>query len=274
LANMGVMPDSAFALIEINSVLQEAFYTIALDSGWHVSPSNGQDNHAADWGTKDDGRTGIWAAQLSRTALFDAVKAGRTFATFDKNASVWLDIAGNPMGSRIPYTSNIQVHIVLNDPDSESWNYIQLVGANTQLYCNIANHGAALDTIITINPSVSKWIYLRAKQTDDQTIYSAPFYFVGLPVGIDENDNEESINLTISPDPVSESSVIMFNEKMSGFVTLKILNISGQEVATVCNQYLSSGNHQFLIPVNKLSAGVYLLQYEDKYHTKIIKFIH
>jgi hypothetical protein len=273
LANMGVMPDSAFALMEINSVLQEAFYTIALDSGWHVSPSNGQDNHAADWGTKDDGRTGIWATQLSRTALFDAIKAGRTFATFDKNASVWLDIAGVSMGSRIPYSSTIQVHIVLNDPDGESWNYIQLVGANTQLYCNISNHGAILDTTITINPSASKWIYLRAKQNDDQTIYSAPFYIVGLPVGIDESAENENLNLTISPDPVSESSVIMFNIKQPGFVTLKILNISGQEVATVCNQYLSDGNHQFLIPVNKLSVGVYILQYQDKNHSKTVKFI-
>jgi len=273
LANLGVLPDSAFALMEINSVLQEAFYTIALDSGWHVSPSNGQDNHAADWGTKDDGRTGIWVTELSRTSLFDAIKAGRTFATFDKNASVCLDIAGVSMGSRIPYSSAIQVHIVLNDPDGESWNYIQLVGANTQLFCNISNHGAALDTTITINPAVSKWIYLRAKQTDDQTIYSAPFYIIGLPAGVEENVVSENINLTVSPNPVNESAIVNFNTAKTKHVTLEIIDITGQLITTLCDQQLSSGNHQFRIPVNKLSPGVYILKYTDKNINKTFKFL-
>jgi hypothetical protein len=155
LSYMGVQPDSVFALMEINSAIQEVFYTIALDSGWHVSPSNGQDNHDANWGTMDDGRTGIWADQLSRTDLFNAIKAGRTFATFDKNASVWLDINGVPMGGRIPYSSAVPVHIVLNDADAETWDHIYLVGGGTQLYLNLSSHTAMIDTIVMINPVVS-----------------------------------------------------------------------------------------------------------------------
>jgi len=273
LAYMGVLPDSVFALMEINSAIQEIFYTIALDSNWHVSPSNGQDNHDADWGTKDDGRTGIWASQLSRTALFDAIKAGRTFATFDKNASAWLDIGGSPIGSRIPYSSNIQVHVVLNDANAESWNYIQLVGANTQLFCNISNHGAALDTTITINPSVSKWIYLRAKQTDEQYIYSAPFYIVGLPTGVNENTESDKIKLSISPDPLTEFSVITFNTLQPKHVTLKIFDILGRWISTLCDQKLPEGKHKFNIPSAILTQGIYLLEYNDSRVCKTIKII-
>ena len=274
LAYMGAMPDSAFALMEINSPIQEVFYTIALDSNWHVSPSNGQDNHDADWGTKDDGRTGIWTSQLSRTSLFDAIKAGRTFATFDKNASVWLDINGTPMGSTVPYSSNIQVHVVMNDADGETWNYIQLVGSNTQLFCNISNHSAAVDTIITINPSVSKWIYLRAKQADDQTIYSAPFYISGLPAGMNENSVADEINLSLSPDPVSDLSVVTFNAIHADHVSLKIFDMAGHVVETICDQQLQAGQHQFSFDAGKYFSGVYLLVYNDETIFRALKFVH
>ena len=93
-ANVGAVIDSAFPLVEVKEVLQDSFYRMALDSGWHVCPVANQDNHSADWGTRNDSRAGIWAMELSRTALFDGITARRTFATQDKNAVVWLDLDG------------------------------------------------------------------------------------------------------------------------------------------------------------------------------------
>jgi len=48
-----------------------------------------QDNHSADWGTKNDNRAGIWATELTHPALFDAIIAGRTFSTWDKKKKLF-----------------------------------------------------------------------------------------------------------------------------------------------------------------------------------------
>lgn len=273
LANMGVLPDSVFALMEINSSLQELFYPIALDSGWHVSPSNGQDNHDANWGTMDDGRTGIWSEQLTRDDLFNAIKAGRTFATFDKNAYVWLDINGYPMGSRIPYSSNIPVHIVLNDADAEGWDHIYLLGAGSQVYLNLSPHAAALDTTITIDPVSSKWIYLRAEQGDGQKVYSAPFYFNALPVSADAENMKES-SVSVYPNPLNENSVLKIYVAETENVKIFLEDVTGRGVVNLFSGKLNQGEHTFSISYERLSEGIYIVKIIDEkniYQSKFVK---
>jgi hypothetical protein len=58
----------------------------ALDAGWHVSPMYNQDNHDADWGTKNDRRSGFFLADLTREDLHDAMTVRRSFMSMDKNA--------------------------------------------------------------------------------------------------------------------------------------------------------------------------------------------
>ncbi len=272
--NMGTSADSAFALIEIIIYLEEYFYMEALDSNWHVSPSNNQDNHNADWGTKNEGRTGIWATGLTRQNLFDAIKAGRTFSTMDKNSSVWLDINGTPMGSEISYASNMPLHIMLNDADSEQWNNIQLIGANGHIFMNLTNHAAFLDTIVYITPSASKWLYLKAKQYDDQYIFSAPFYITNLPIGINDYKEQYDHLLSVYPNPLNTSSAVIFQLMEAANITLKIMDISGRQLAILCDQRLPKGKHKFLIPVKNLTHGVYLMEYNDGTVCKTIKIIY
>lgn len=273
LAYMGTLADSVFALIEINNAPEEVGYIMALDSNWHVSSSNGQDNHDANWGTMDDGRTGIWAEQLSRADLFSAIKAGRTFATFDKNASVWLDVNGTPMGGRIPYTSSIPVHIVLNDADAEIWEHIYLIGAGSQIYLNLSGYAAALDTIIVIDPAASKWIYLRAEQSDGQKIYSAPFYFLGLPVSVN-NIVDDDFSISVYPNPISENSIVKINIPETVNATVSIIDLTGREVVKLFSGQFNSGEQVLILPYENLNKGICFLKYADENNictTKLIR---
>jgi hypothetical protein len=264
------LADSVFALLEINNAPEESGYINALDSNWHVSPSNGQDNHNADWGTLDDGRTGIWAEQLTRTDLFNAIKAGRTFATFDKNASVWMDINGTPMGGRIPYNSSVPIHIVLNDADAEVWDHIYLVGAGTQIFLNLSNHTAVLDTVVYINPTVSKWIYLRAEQADGQNIYSAPFYFLGIPVAAGEIKGSD-LYLSVYPDPSSgEINISSNGALLNKNAMLTVFNRVGSVAA---KEEIRIDKEPFTISFDEIKNGVYYYKLETpdaKYSGKIV----
>src|SRR5437867_3856725 len=66
-----------------------------LERGFHLSPVADQDNHRHSWGTRTTARTGVWLNEpLTRNALLRALKAGRCFATEDKDLSVWFELHG------------------------------------------------------------------------------------------------------------------------------------------------------------------------------------
>ncbi|OPZ98767.1 MAG: hypothetical protein BWY70_01148 [Bacteroidetes bacterium ADurb.Bin408] len=180
--------DNAIPLLEVQNVQQATdYYEYALNKGWHLSPVWNQDNHSADWGTKNNGRAGIWANSLSRTDLFDAIKMGRTFATMDKNAFVWLDISGVPMGRTLQRYSQMPLHIKLNDAGNEAWQQIELV-SNLGVVMSFSATGN-LDTIVPITLMTDNYLFLRAVQADSDYIWSAPLYFNGVITGVAENND-------------------------------------------------------------------------------------
>ena len=61
------------------------YYTMALDKGWHVAPSNNQDNHKGKWGNANDARDVILTDDFSEEGLYEAIRNYRVYATEDKN---------------------------------------------------------------------------------------------------------------------------------------------------------------------------------------------
>ena len=51
-----------------------SYYTRALDKGWHVAPTNNQDNHKGNWGDSNTARSVVLATDLSEEAIYDAMK--------------------------------------------------------------------------------------------------------------------------------------------------------------------------------------------------------
>lgn len=63
------------------------------------------------------------------------------------------------------------------------------------------------------------------------------------------------------PNPFNPSTMIMYNLTSSVFVTLKVYNTLGNEVATLVNQYQNSGEHMAVFDAGKLrilASGVYI----------------
>ncbi|GAB4287396.1 MAG: hypothetical protein Kow0098_03880 [Ignavibacteriaceae bacterium] len=59
------------------------------------------------------------------------------------------------------------------------------------------------------------------------------------------------------PNPFNPATVIRFNIPQSDFVTLKVYNLIGQEVATLINNELPAGTHEYHFNASSLSTGVY-----------------
>ncbi|HLT23623.1 MAG TPA: T9SS type A sorting domain-containing protein, partial [Ignavibacteria bacterium] len=59
------------------------------------------------------------------------------------------------------------------------------------------------------------------------------------------------------PNPFNPSTTINFSIPKDGFVSLKIYDISGREIATLLNEEINVGMYSVVFNASKLSSGVY-----------------
>ena len=70
------------------------YYTMALDKGWHLAPTNNQDNHKGKWGNANDARDVILTDDFSEQGIYEAIRALRMYATEDKNLELTYTVNG------------------------------------------------------------------------------------------------------------------------------------------------------------------------------------
>lgn len=97
---------------------------------------------------------------------------------------------------------------------------------------------------------------------------------------ITDVSSENSIPLNYSldqnyPNPFNPSTTIRFSIPEAGFVTLKLYDLLGKEVATLVNEFKQPGTYdsQFSIFNSQLASGVYLYKLQTKNFTSIKKLL-
>ncbi len=98
--------------------------------------------------------------------------------------------------------------------------------------------------------------------------YGADGYLIRLvpekPVSV-EDDKEKIVNHNFElkqnyPNPFNPSTVIQYQIPESGFVTLKVYDILGNEVATLINRKQKAGSYNINFNASALSSGIYFYQ--------------
>ncbi len=103
-----------------------SYYDEAINRGWYIGASGSQDNHDTNWGTGNEWRMAVLAAEKNRASIYQAMKARRFYSTRDKNLSLSFKCNGAEMGSQIEGdTLNIQIEA--SDGDNEIFSKIELV---------------------------------------------------------------------------------------------------------------------------------------------------
>ena len=75
------------------------------------------------------------------------------------------------------------------------------------------------------------------------------------------------------PNPFNPATTIEFSLPQSGFVTLKIYNILGEEVATLVSKKLPAGKHKYDLDASNLASGVYLYRIQAGDYVEAKKMI-
>ncbi|GEM_PF-1071785 len=93
--------------------------------------------------------------------------------------------------------------------------------------------------------------------------YSFVNFVVDKPVNVDERNTQERIVSAFSleqnyPNPFNPRTVISYRLKVKSFVTLKIFDVLGREVATLVNELKDAGNYSAEWKAENQPSGVYL----------------
>lgn len=164
-------------------------YIMALDKGWHVAPTNNQDNHKGSWGNANDARNVIYADSLTEDGLFDAIRERRLYATEDKNLEISYTLDGNMMGSQLgteDVGENVDIDVTVYDPDyNDAISKVEVVVNSGKVAYTWDSIPASGELSCTI-PAAYSYYFIRVTQMDGNLAVTAPVW-VGevLKLGID-----------------------------------------------------------------------------------------
>ncbi|ONI45254.1 hypothetical protein AN641_04325 [Candidatus Epulonipiscioides gigas] len=209
--------DKVINLIEVvnNKVPSYDEYTQALDMGWHLAPTNNQDNHNGKWGTEDSGRTVVEAKELTRDSIFDAIRNMRVYATEDENLEISYELNGNTMGSILNAQEQLNFDIKVEDPDTtDVVSTIELITDGGKIQEAIIGDLNLEEWKFSLNPddvADSTYFYVKIMQKDKDVAVTAPIW-IGDKENIGISSFTASSNKVIIDNDVTVDTVIYNNE--------------------------------------------------------------
>ncbi|MCR5825034.1 MAG: S-layer homology domain-containing protein [Oscillospiraceae bacterium] len=154
-------------------------YTMALDKGWHVAPTNNQDNHKGRWGNANDARDVILTDDFSEQGIYAAMRAMKMYATEDKNLELYYTVNGQPLGSQLAEVPDkLALNVQVSDPDeSDAISKVEVI-VNSGKVAHSWTDAAQLASgtlSATLDPDYS-YYYIRVTEADGDLAVTAPVW--------------------------------------------------------------------------------------------------
>ncbi|HCQ74744.1 MAG TPA: hypothetical protein DIT84_08065 [Clostridiales bacterium] len=155
------------------------YYIMALDKGWHVAPTNNQDNHKGKWGNANDARDVIITDNFSEEGIYEAIRERRMYSTEDKNLELGYTVNGNMMGSTlstVPEALDIEVSVA--DPDkTDSISKVEIVANSGKVVYTWDDPTELAAGLLTaqLAPSYS-YYFVRVTEADGDLAVTAPVW--------------------------------------------------------------------------------------------------
>lgn len=180
------------------------YYTRALDKGWHVAPTNNQDNHKGNWGDSNTARSVVLADDLTEKGIYDAIRNYRVYATEDNDLSILYSLNGNAMGSILSKQDAVEITAQISDPtDTADMKVEVIVNGGLVLDSQTLTDGKGTVTF-TFDSNDYSYYYLRVTQADQNIAVTAPVWTgEGVNAGISKTEcdtalvvKDEAVNLS------------------------------------------------------------------------------
>ncbi len=159
------------------------YYTMALDKGWHLAPTNNQDNHKGRWGNSNDARDVVLAEKLTLESIYEAIHNYRVYATEDKNLEIRYTVNGAALGTVFEERPDtLDIHVSVSDPDATDVIRRVEVIVNSGKTAYAWEGDALVDTenLKVTLPSSYDYYFIRVTQEDGDIAVTAPVWVEGV----------------------------------------------------------------------------------------------
>ena len=264
------------------------YYTKALDKGWHLAPSNNQDNHDGNWGDSNTARTVVLAKELSEESIYEAIRNNRTYATEDNALMLNYTLNGQIMGSwldDVPGDGKVNIHVEVSTKTlNREINRVEVIvnGGKVLATKSVASNKESLDFVLDAKYS---YYYIRVTESNKHMAVSAPVW-VGEAEKAGIDDLFSTTSLKVQGEPVNLSAALYNNEKTT--LTIKSVTFtvgtfvyevpadelggiaSGTAETYECNTYIPNKTGTQTVVVSVVARrGSDERTYQDEFKVKI-----
>ena len=178
----------------ISEEMLDAF-ALALNNGWHLGTTIGQDNHKPNWGSANDSRTAIFSKSLTYEDIYDSMRKMLTYGTEDKDLILKFWANDKPTGSIIYDAEKVYFNIELLETQDDKIETVYIYDKNG-IYEEIKVNSNEFNYSFEIEPeSGYEFYYLIIKEADGERAVSTPIW-------IQSSNKTYLFNLTAFPESV------------------------------------------------------------------------
>ena len=209
------------------------YYTRALDKGWHVSPTNNQDNHKGLWGDANTARTVVLADSLTEENIYDAMRNYRVYATEDNDLDIYYTLDGYIMGTILTeddVDETVTLTVKLEDLTDEAIGTVEVIVNGGYSLASQYVSGSS-DTITFELTSDYSYYYIKVTEADGDIAVTSPVWVGEVEaVGISSFENDDvlavqnqDLNMTLE----------LYNNESDDFliesITVTVTDLDGNE---------------------------------------------
>ncbi len=207
-------------------------YIKALDKGWHLAPTNNQDNHKGKWGNANDARDVILTDDFTEQGIYSAIRAMRVYATEDKNLEITYTVNGQQLGSIITEKpEKLNVSVTVYDPDqTDSIEKVELV-ANSGIVAYTWSDPADLASgkvEAELDPKYS-YYFVRVTEGDGDLAVTAPVW-VGDTLKLGISSVECGTETPVTNEALTITTTLFNSEKTAATIKSVSYTVNGKTI--------------------------------------------
>ena len=154
-------------------------YDKCLAKGWHVAPTNNQDNHKGKWGDANTCRDVVVTDDFTEAGLYRAFAERRVYSTEDQNLRIYYNLNDQIMGSIVDVgmeePKEVTISLSVSDPDGEKLGKIEIIGENGKVLKTYTAAGSTFELNEAI-PHTDAYYYVKVTQADGDIAVTAPVW--------------------------------------------------------------------------------------------------
>lgn len=167
----------------------------------------------------------------------------------------------------------------LNEPVNETFawkrvfnagGYALQIAKSATFSTTVFSDSTLTDTVLKVtglSGSMTYYWRVKALNANGSGSYSSPFMFTTSPTAVKENTNTAPGRFALNPNypnPFNPSTEISYELPAAGFVSLKVYDLLGNQVAQLVSEMKTAGLHTVNFNAQNLKSGVYFAKIEAK----------